>query len=332
MTDVTDIEIEQPIPSPSPVEVVNPVSEKPVAKRRLPSFAPRTIKILAIVAGVFALIAIITSIVYLRAPTDKDVRAIVGVLPYPAAVVGGDVITIGEYLQERDALDAYFQASAEEAGSAPSEEEIAANIMDTLVHKSAVNHLAEEAGVVVDEARVDAFYQEALGGADQEEFAVQLESMFGWNVDEFRERIVRPVVLAMQLGEKIEQDASLQEARRQKAQGAYDRLVAGEDFAVVAGDTSADSSAVTGGDVGYIKMSEVPPELFETIGSLEVGSYSEVVEGVESFIVFLMTDRVETGDETEVKLSIISIPKVTLEETVQEYLDSTRVWKLVGRT
>lgn len=322
---MTDLEAEQPAVSPAPV-----VTE-PVSKKSLP-FSPRTLKALAAAAGVLTLVIVVSSLVYLRPTTDGAVRAIVGVLPYPAAVVGSDVITVNEYLEERDALDAYFKSSAGETGVAPGEEEIARNIMDTLVHKSAVNHLADEAGVAVDESRVDAFYDQAVGGTDRDQFALQLESMFGWSVDEFRDRVVRPVVLAMQLGEQIEQDASLQDARRAKVQGAYDRLAAGDDFAVVAGDTSAAFSATTGGDVGYVKMSEVPPEWAETIAGLEVGSYSTVSEGVESFLIFQVTDRVEAGEDTEVKLSIISVPKVTLEEAVQEYLDSTRVWKFIGRT
>lgn len=322
--DVTDLESEQPIASPAPS-----VAE-PLPKKTLP-FSVRTLKMLAAAAGALVFVAIVTSIVYLRAPTDAVVRAVVRVLPYPAAVVGTDVITIGEYLEERDALDAYFTSSAGETGTAPSETEITRNIMDTLVHKSAVNRMAGDMALVVDESRVDAFYEQALGGTDEEQFALQLESMFGWNVDEFRERVVRPVVLAIQLGEQIERDAARQDARRANAQGAYDRLIAGEPFATVAGDTSADFSAATGGDVGYVKMSEVPPEWAETIGGLAIGSYSEVLEGTESFLIFQVTDRTEAGADTEVQLSIISVSKVTLEEAVQEYLDSARVWKFIGR-
>lgn len=318
---MTDLEPQTPS---APAETAAP-------KKSLP-FSPRALKAIAVGAGVLAVGIALSSIVYLREPTSGAVRAIVGVLPYPAAVVGSDVITIGEYLRERDALEAYFQSTADETGAAPSEEEITSNIVDTLVHKSAVNRLAAEAGVTVDEARVDAFYEQAVGGVDRDQFELQLESMFGWSVDEFRERVVRPVVLAMQLGETIEQDAARQDARRAKAQAAYDRLVAGDAFEVVAGDTSADFSATTGGDVGYVKMSEVPPDWTETIAGLEVGSYSAVAEGAESFLIFQVTDRVEAGADTEVRLSIISVPKVTLEEAVQEYLESVRVWRLIGRT
>lgn len=292
---------------------------------------PRTAKIAASAAVAVALVVGISSFVYLHPPTDRTVRVITAVVPFPAAIVGSDVITVNEYLKERDALNAYFKSSAEQSGTVPSETEIEANIMDTLVHKSAVNRLAEEAGVTIDEPRVDAFYEQALGGADPQEFADQLQSMFGWSTDEFRDRVVRPVVLAMQLGEKIGADVEVQNPRREQAQDAYDRLAKGEDFAAVAGDTSADSSATSGGDVGYVKVQDIPSEWSGTIGSLGIGAYSGVEEGTDAFMIFKVMDRTGSGDAAQVKLSIISVPKVTLEETVQEYLDSSRVWKLIGR-
>jgi hypothetical protein len=274
-----------------------------------------------------------TSLVYLRPVTSGAARAVAAVFPYPAAVVGSDVITVGEYLDERDALDAYFASSAALVGAgAENEEEIERNLMETLIHKSAVGHLAETAGIVVDAARVEAFYAQAVGGADSEQFAVQLERTFGWTAEEFRDRVVAPVVLAMQLEESIGRDAGRQDVRRGQAVRAYERLEAGEPFGTVASDTGADASATTGGDVGYVKMSDVPAEWAATLAGLDVGAYSAVVEGTESFLIFQVTDRVEAGDDSEIRLSIVSVPKVTLEEAIQEYLESARVWRFIGRT
>lgn len=273
-----------------------------------------------------------TSFVYLRPPTDQGVRRIVSVIPYPAAVVGNQVISIRAFLDERDALNTYFETAAAQGGTAPTEAEITMNIMETLVHKAAVEQLAVQNGVTADDARVEEFYQQATSGTDEATFAAQLESMFGWTVDEFRARVVKPVVLATQLGEKISADAARQEARKQEAQAAYNRVAAGESFAVVAADQSQDSSAQTGGDIGYVSVSEIPEEWKADIAALAIGDVSPVIEGEEAFMVFKLTDRTGSGDTEKVELSLISIPKETLDEVVQTYLDSTRVWKLIGRT
>lgn len=308
-----------------PAEPAAPKEQRPRRSKRI---------VTAAIAAGAVLVALVAagSLVYLRTPTDGYVRAMTKVVPFPAAVVGTDVITIGEYLRERDALDAYFQSSAGETGTVPSEDEIEQNLMDTLVHKFAVNHLANAAGITVDEQRVDAFYAQAVGGADSDTFAQELDRMFGWTVDEFRDRVVRPVVLAMQLGEQIAQDESLQAPRRAQAQKAVDRLAAGEDFAIVAGETSSDSSAPVGGDVGYVRMSDVPPEWTDVVNGLEVGGNSDILDGSESFVILEVTDRTDAGDDAEVRLSIITVPKVTLEESVEDYLESVRVWRFLGRS
>lgn len=274
----------------------------------------------------------LTALTYAWEPTGTFVRTVSRVVPYPAVVVGNDVTTIAEYLRERDALEAYFVSAAQESGSAPSEEEIAASIVETIVHKSAVGHLAAEAGVTADAARVEALYAQAAGNADEALFARQLSEMFGWTPEEFRERVVAPVVLAAQLGESVASDAVIQQPRRADAEAALARLAAGEAFSTVAADTSSDLSAAEGGDAGFVNMSDLPPAWAEAVAALAIGEHSGVVDGNESYFIFLLTDRVGAGDTEQARLSVISIPKVTLEEAIQEYLESARVWKFIGRT
>lgn len=313
-------------------EPASPVSESPVeaAPRKL-RLTKKTRNVLIAIGGLALLLVGSTALVYMRPPTDGFVRGASKTLPYPAAVVGNDVITLAEYLAERDALNSYFESNAQ-TESVPSEEEITKNILDTLVHKAAVQQLADQAGVVLDPARADAFFSDAVGGADPVAFEAEVQSMFGWTTAEFRERVINPVVLAMQLGEALADDTGRQDARKAQAQAAYDRLAAGETFAVVAADVSSDASAATGGDVGYVKLTEIPAEWQEGIGSLAVGGYSPVLESEESYLLFQVTDRTGAGEETQVKLSIVSVPKITLEEQVQEYLSSVRVWKFIGRS
>ncbi len=317
-----------------PVESVEPVVS-PAASRRLAVLAasPKFLRGLAVGIAVVLLLFGTTSFVYMRPPTDGAVRKIVRVLPYPAAVVGNQVISMGTFLDERDALNTYFETTAAASGTdAPTEAEITMNILETLVHKSAVEQLARKNGVTVDESRVDEFYAQAVAGTDAETFATQLQSMFGWGPDEFRTRVVRPVVLATQLGESIAANAERQEARRQKAQAAYDRIAAGEEFTVVADELSQDASMNSGGDIGYIPLSDIPLEWQDDISALQPGDLSPVIEGEESFMVFKLTDRTGSGDTEQVRLSLVSVPKETLDELVEDYLATTRVWKLIGRT
>ncbi len=319
-----------PIPESAPVLETLPPPIVSGPKKRLVS--PKVLWIFGAVCFLIAGTVVLTSVVYLRPPTDLLVQKLAGVFPYPAAVVGSDVISMKSFLDERIALNKYFEANTSVDSPMPSEQEIAANIIDTLVHKTAVEQLAQEASVIVDEERVEEFYLDATGGGDSAEFSLELETMFGWTTDQFRARVIRPVVLTMQLSEHISADETRQEEPHVKANSAHDRLVAGEEFALVATDTSIDPSATSGGDIGFINLSDIPEEWRVAVSALEVGSFTEVLEGDVTYMIFLLTDRVVAGEDTQVKLSLIAVSKVTLEEIVQAYLESVRVWKFVGRT
>ncbi len=319
-----------PIPESAPVlETLPPPMVSGPKKRPV---SPKVLWICAAVSFLMVSTAVLTSVVYLRPPTDSFVQKVVGVFPYPAAVVGSDMISMKSFLNERMALNKYFEANTSIDSPMPSEQEIAVNIIDTLVHKTAVEQLAEEVSVIVDETRVEEFYVDATGGGDPAAFALELDTMFGWTTDQFRERVIRPVVLTMQLSEYVSKDETRQAEPLAKANSAYDRLVAGEEFALVATDTSIDPSATSGGDIGFINLTDIPEEWQVAVSELEVGSYTEVLEGDLTYMIFLLTDRVVAGEDTQVKLSLIAVSKVTLEEIVQAYLESVRVWKFVGRT
>lgn len=312
-------------------EIVAAIEPEPVmGGSRLSSKTKHVLVSVGVVALTFA---IMTSFVYRHDPTDSSVRKIVGVIPYPIAVVGNQVITYGEYLEERDALNAYFVSTAAQNGTdSPDEEVIAKGILDTMAHKIVVADMAKNDGIELDSAKVDEFYANALGGADPAAFEAQLQTMFGWTPDQFRSRVVEPVVLATQVGETLGADESLQSEAKQKAQAAYDRVASGEDFGKVATDASSDPSATAGGDVGSIKLAEIPEEWRESVSALKPGDYSGVVEGQGYFMVFKVAERTGKDADESVKLALISVAKKTLEDVIQEYLASHRNWRAIGNT
>ena len=322
-------------PVSSETSVPNEAAAAPVVASEKTPFvlsknARNSLVALGIIVGVFA---IMTSFVYRQDPTDSSVRKIIGVIPYPAAVIGNHVVTLKEYLGERDALQTYFRSSAAQSGSAvPEESAIERNIMDTISHKIVVDEMAGAANVAVDDAKVDELYASAMGGADPAVFAEQVNTMFGWTVDEFRTRVLKPVVLAAQMEDSISADAGRQAARLAKIQAAYDRVAAGEDFATVATEASEHASSATGGDVGEVAASDIPDEWKGAIAALAVGEYSKPIEGTSEYMIFKVTARTGKDADEKVTLSLISVPKVTLEEVVQEYLATHRNWRLIGNS
>lgn len=325
------MEPETPEISP-PVEAV--VAETVVADPKLSRFAipKRALRAVTAIAVLVLAFVAMTTFVYRHAPTDSSVRKIVGAIPYPAAVIGNHVITMRDYLGERDALNTYFASQSGQSGAPTDEVAVTKSVMDTMVNKVVVADLAKAAGITLDDAKAAEFYADALGGADESTFAEQLNAVFGWTPDEFKERVVKPVVLSVQVSESIQADASRQADRLAKAQAAYDRVASGEDFAAVATDVSADPSAAAGGDVGDVKVSDIPAEWKDAVAAVAVGDYSKVVEGKAMYLVFKVVARTGKDADESVRLSLIAVHKETLEEATEEYLASVRVWRYIGNT
>ena len=332
--EIPKVTIVPEVPAVAVEEVfTEPVVEPEAVTSPASRLSPKMKHAIASIGAIALALAVMTSFVYREDPTGSSIRKIVGVIPYPIAVVGSHVITFEDYLAERDALSKYFASTAAQSGTEmPDEETIGKNILDTMAHKLVVAEIASEAGIALDDAKVEEFYATSLGGADPAAFETQLQTMFGWTPEQFKDRVVKPVVLATQVGEAVDKDESRQAEVKQKAQAVYDRVASGEDFAAIATETSADPSASVGGDIGPVRLSDIPEDFKAPILALKPGEYSAVVEGAGYFMIFKAAERTGKDAEESVKLSLISFPKKTLEDIITEYLASHRNWRAIGNT
>jgi hypothetical protein len=309
----------------SPIVPEPAAQDHPAAPRR--ALRPAWL-VLAGALGLLLVAGAFTSMVYLRPPTDGFVRALAGALPYPAAVVNGKPILLRDYLAEHDALTTYLAS-----GSAPEGVDAAAasgNVLETLINKAALSQLAARYGVQLDESRVDELLSQ-VGGESGDAFAGELDKNFGWTVDEFRGRVVNSLVLASQLSEYVAASEELQHDAKAKAQGAVARLDAGEEFAAVAGDASEDESAKAGGDVGFVPVAQLAGTEYEPILSLKPGEHTRVLSTADAFVVAKLGERVTKPEGEEVRLSVIVVPKRTLEQVVDEYLSQSKIRRLLTR-
>ncbi len=283
------------------------------------------------ILGVLVLCVVtVLAFVYTRPLSDSVVHLLGTRLPLPAAVVDDEWISLKSFFAEQDALKTYFTSPGQEE-NVPTEEELTQNILDTLIRKTVVEQLAVQYQVTLDAARVEVFYQEMLGGTGEEAFAVQLQDSFGWTPDEFRARIVEPVVLATQVSEDILANPSQQQQAKEKIDAALARVEAGDAFATVATEVSGDLDATGGGDLGIVSLSDLPDEWIAALEGLEVGQVTGVIDGTEDYFVFQVTDRMVVEEEIKLGLSAIVVRKTTLEDAVDNYLNSVRVWRFVGR-
>ncbi len=316
-----------------------PKMEKPTAptpkapQPPKPSFkdVPGWIKGIVGVLAVVILFAVVSVLVYASGGAGNVlVRAAASVIPYPAVKVNDQTVRMSEYFREYDALVNYFDQISE-GEELPPQEELQMTIVDTLVNKIAVQQLAKKHGIEFDVARVEEFFQTISGqGDDATAFAEEIKSTFGWTPEEFKERIVHPIVTATQLQEFVSKDVMLQSAAREKVEAAYTRLESGEEFVDVAKEVNLDSGALIETDLGYQNQSELSPIWKEDVEALEKGEYTKVIELPDGFVVLQLADRIAAGDDDQLQLFVMLVPKVAVEDVTDEFLETAEVKRYIG--
>ncbi|PJE77234.1 hypothetical protein COV05_00460 [Candidatus Uhrbacteria bacterium CG10_big_fil_rev_8_21_14_0_10_48_16] len=312
------------VPTPHVQEPAPKVPEAPW-KRFLKTPKGKIVAILLILGVLFA---VLTSQVYARPVTDGLVRTASQVIPYPALSVNGHTVTLKEFLIEYDALLHYFDDLGEQT---PSSDELEIAIADTLINKVIIQELADEYQVNLDEERVEAYYQDVLSAQESVEvFEQNLLETFGWTSQEFRKRIVESIVLALQMSEEILENETLQQERLDLIQSAETRLQAGEEFLVVAQDVHSGFDGVES-DLGYIKSSVIPESWSEAVMSLEQGQMTEIIYLPEGYVIFKLEEKIIAGEDTQLHLLSVTVPKMTLEEVVDRYLETATVKRYIGQ-
>ncbi len=102
---------------------------------------------------------------------------------------------------------------------------------------------------------------------------------------------LRLVLIALQPGASEKDEA----AAKARAEDARKRVAAGEDFAKVAQEVSADSSKARGGDVGWIRKGVLLPDLEPAVWALKAGEVSQVLKTKYGFHIFKVDERRTPG-------------------------------------
>jgi hypothetical protein len=266
-------------------------------------------RVFFVLIALLGLLVVMTVLVYRLPMNNPFTRSVVSVLPYPAVMVNGSMISMEAYINEQDALMQYLNSTGLEQ-TPP--EAIRQTILDALVNKAAIRALAFERRVKIDEDRVEKFYQDVVASKESEEaFAKELTESFGWSRDEFKERILESIVLALQMSEYVLSNPELQKEARAEIEAVRTQLEQGD-------------QSVLKEDLGYQTVSSLPTA-WTSASTLPIGGRTDILESDEGFVILQVTDRIETTEETQLHLVAAMVPKKTLEKLVDAYLASAKI-------
>ncbi len=237
-----------------------------------------------------------------------------------AAKINGISVSYVDYIDDLQALNNFYKNAPEGTGTA-SAEQISDQVLIRLLSNALLADVAKDLGVNVTEEALLAQRAELLSQFPTEEDAAQnILDLYGWTLEDFTEKIIRPVVLEQEsrlafeesdidieggeLQEEINarhilfqaEDGEEDESVKARAEDVLARISSGEDFAVLASEFGVDGTKDTGGDLGYFGRGVMVPEFEEAVFNLGLDDPAQIVQTQFGYHIIDVLDKRESKD------------------------------------
>lgn len=220
----------------------------------------------------------------------------------PIARVEGEKVLYTDYISDLNTLNRFYSKKPEGFPDA-TPEQISDQVLSRLVANQLISQVAKQYKVSINEDDVNKFKDELLKQfPDRKKAEDELMDKYGWTLDTYVNKVVRPIVLEQKLQQVFA--SSTDEAGKEfetaevrashilfllgqddvdatvkvKAQKVLDEIKAGADFAEMAKKYGSDSTKDNGGDLGWFTRGQMVKEFEDAAFNLGVGEMSELVK------------------------------------------------------
>ncbi len=225
----------------------------------------------------------------------------------PAGTVDGRKIPLTDYWDDLEILaDAINQEREGVDGLLDQSASLEQKVFDRLAILSLVDRELEAAGETISSSDLEASFQDTLVQFDSRREAEEIiKNIYRLNLDQFKKKILLPIIKKEKLRQLVVADDSLAVNRqvKEKAEKVLSLVRQSEtNFGQLAEKYTDDPAGVnTGGTLGWVSRRELPDFLKQEIVSLEVGEISGLVKNSRGYHIFQLNDRLtdpDTGRES----------------------------------
>lgn len=282
----------------------------------------------AALAALLITITVFGVLIYKMKRDDRATEIAANIIPYPVLSVNGNVLwnaeTYGTYLFEMRSIKKFYESQQEDLSSEEGKKRLAdlkEQLFGQLIDQQIIAQEAAKERITVTSKEVEEEFKklsESAGGDDK--VKETLQKLYGWTVDDFKKKI-KFNLIQKKLADKITNDPARNGVAKSKADDVLNQLKNGGDFAELAKKYSEDTSASSGGDLGFIAKGQTVKEFEDAAFALEVGQVSGVVKTQFGYHIIKSLEK----KDDQVKVSHILIKGVDLETWLQEQRDKAKV-------
>lgn len=295
--------------------------------------SPKSIKMETIIYSVLVILAgyaILAGIfIYFWGTSNVLAKKTAQILPYPAAVVGSSLITVNKLDKNLDSARRFYENQdfsnigvridfTTEDGKKRLEIK-KKYILNKMIEDKIIENEAIKRGIRITPEMVSQEVDRQMKEYNSESYLKEnLARLYGWNIEDFKENIVRPDIYKEKLFEKIkEEDPSFKEAK-DKISKAEDELKKTRNFEGVVQKFSEGESVKNGGELGWYSSDQMLPELANAVFSLEKGKTSEIIESSLGYHIVNLEDKKTENGVDKARLKQIFVRTKTFGDWIAE--------------
>lgn len=285
----------------------------------------------SLIVVVLFMVACLAAVIYFFNYRNPSIEKAEKIIPFPAAIVNNSqFVTIAQVNENTKSVKNFYENqdfsqigmrvdfNTEDGKKRLKIKE--KEVLNKLIENKQIEILAQKNGISINSKTVDENVKRKLEEYQGEEETAEqkIEKLYGWNLNDFKQKIVKPDMLADELKKIFEsQDKTRDEAREAIAK-AKKELDKEKNFSDVAKRFSKGATADMGGELGWFSKEQLIPELAAESFELEINKPSSIIESTLGFHIILVSDKKSENETDLVKLSQIFYPKKTFGEWLKE--------------
>lgn len=281
-------------------------SPKDKPEEKIEAKRPLVRKIVAVVVLLVILLVAAAVGLYFYSPLEKYTRPIFKSVPYPVVIVGDSksVITSRELIHNTDAVRKFYESQdllskgyRVDFGTEKGELRLKIkekDVLDKLVENKLFEEFAREKGITVtaDEAQAE-IEKHVTEHGDKKSLELSLKSLYGWDIQEFRDNVVIPQLYMRKLFLAYVSEIREQEGYIKSVQAKRELQDDGSNFVEVVKEFSEGESARIDGELGWFRYHQLIPEVADVVFKMEVGEISEVIISPVGFHIVQVEEKRE---------------------------------------
>ncbi len=259
-----------------------------------------------IVVGVFVFLLLIIIgggfYAYYTSWDDDLSETITSVIPYPAVTLNYKSIAYKDFQKDMATLRYFYDKQAEENPElvqTPTDEYLKKSVLSRMLREEYLFTAAEEYTIDVDQSEIDKEMEvitNQSGGVSEVEST--LKDLYNWTIDEFKAKVIKPYVYRTAVQEYISDSDEINAEAKAQAEKVLTEVKAGDKtFEELAKEYSEDTSASSGGDLGFFGKGEMVAPFEEAVFSLEPGEVSDIVKTQYGYHIIKLIEKVPADDE-----------------------------------